>query len=409
MLLETRLEALEDLVGIVGAGLENVDLLKAAAQGLILVENAAILLERRRADTAQFARGQQRLEQVAGVHHPPGSRAGADNRVNFVDEQHRAVATLEFRQQAFETLLEIAAIFGAGQQRAQVQRVHHGLLQHTRHRLVFDELGQALGNRCFAHPALADQQRVVLAPARQDLNNALDLRSAADQGIDTPGTRFLIEIGGEGVQRILGVFFAGGFRWRGFALFAGGALALVDLGDAVGDEVDHVQAGYALRLEEVDGLGFLLRENRHQHIGAAHLALAGTLNVENGALQDALKAESRLRFAALPAFGDQRGGRVDKLDQIAAQGAELGAAGLEHPDRVVVVQQSDQQVLDGHELVAPRAGRAKGVIQRLFQFLAQHALSPSLYPSTSRLEPRPLRFIRIRRGQAGRRCRSLFP
>ena len=177
----------------------------------------------------------------------------------------------------------------------------------------------------------------------------------------------------------------------------------------MGDEVDHVQAGYALCLEEVDGLGFLLRENRHQHIGAAHLALAGTLHVENGALQDALKAEGRLRFAALPAFGDQRGGRVDKLDQIAAQGAELGATGFKHPDRVVVVQQSDQQVFDGHKLVAPRAGRAKGVIQGLFQFFAQHALSPSLYPSTSRLEPRPLRFIRIRRGRAGQRCRSLLP
>ena len=47
-----------------------------------------------------------------------------------------------------------------------------------------------------------------------------------------------------------------------------------DLGDAVGDVVDHVDAGDVLLLEQEHGLAFLFAEQRHQHVGAGDLSLA---------------------------------------------------------------------------------------------------------------------------------------
>jgi hypothetical protein len=45
-------------------------------------------------------------------------------------------------------------------------------------------LGQAFGDGGLADAGIADEQRVVLAAAAQDLDRALDLGIAADQRID---------------------------------------------------------------------------------------------------------------------------------------------------------------------------------------------------------------------------------
>ena len=60
--------------------------LEAAFQGRVLLDVLAVLVERGRADAVQFAAGQHRLEQVAGVHRAFGL-ARADDGVQLVDEQ----------------------------------------------------------------------------------------------------------------------------------------------------------------------------------------------------------------------------------------------------------------------------------------------------------------------------------
>jgi len=57
-------------------------------------------------------------------------------------------------------------------------------------------------------------------------------------------------------------------------LALGLVLALRALGDAVRDEVDHVQPGYALLVQVVHGMRVLLAEDRHQHVGAGDFLLA---------------------------------------------------------------------------------------------------------------------------------------
>ena len=89
-LLEIGLEALEDLDRVLDRRLVDVDLLEAAHQRAVLLEILAVFLVGGRADAAQRARGERRLEQVGGVHRAAGGGAGADHRVDLVDEQDRA-------------------------------------------------------------------------------------------------------------------------------------------------------------------------------------------------------------------------------------------------------------------------------------------------------------------------------
>jgi hypothetical protein len=56
-----------------------------------------------------------------------------DDGVDLVDEQDAVRIVLELLEHGFEALLEIAAVFGAGQQCAHVERIHHGILQDFRH------------------------------------------------------------------------------------------------------------------------------------------------------------------------------------------------------------------------------------------------------------------------------------
>ena len=98
--------------------------------------------------------------------------------------------------------------------------------------------------------------------------------------------------------------------------------------------------------------------------------------MKHRALQNALKAQRGLSVALAVFLGNQGRRRIDKFDQVTAQTANVGAAGFQHPNRIVVVEQRQQQMLYRHELVAFGPGATKGVVERLFQILAKHA-SPS--------------------------------
>ncbi len=153
----------------------------------------------------QFAARQRRLEQVRRIHRAVGF-AGADDGVHLVDEEDvgagRAGHLLQHR---LEPLLELAAIFGAGDQRAHVEREQLLVLQALRHVAVDDAQRQALDDRGLADARLADQHRIVLGPPRQHLNGAADFLVAADDGIELAVTRGLRQVAGIFLQRVIGV------------------------------------------------------------------------------------------------------------------------------------------------------------------------------------------------------------
>ena len=59
---------------------------------------------------------------------------------------------------------------------------------------IDDLARQTLGDRRLADAGIADQEGIVLLPAAQHLDGALDLGLAADEGIDAPLTRLPVEV-----------------------------------------------------------------------------------------------------------------------------------------------------------------------------------------------------------------------
>jgi hypothetical protein len=115
------LQAAQNRHGILDRRLGDVDRLETPRQRRVLLDVLAVLIERRGADAVQLAAGQGRLQQVRGVHRPLGG-AGADQRVQLVDEHHHlALGRLDLREHGLESLLELAAELGAGNQRAQIE------------------------------------------------------------------------------------------------------------------------------------------------------------------------------------------------------------------------------------------------------------------------------------------------
>jgi len=139
--------------------------------------------------------------------------------MNFIDEQHAVGTILQLLEDRLQTLFEVAAIFGACQQRAHIERIHHGILENFRHVILGDAPGQALGNRGLADAGFADQQGVVFTAPAQGLNHPLDFRIAADQRIDLAFGSRLVEVLRELVERTFLLLAFGLHVFRSFRRF----------------------------------------------------------------------------------------------------------------------------------------------------------------------------------------------
>ena len=203
-------------------------LLKAALERGIFLDVLAVFVERRRADAAQLAAAEHRLEQVARVHRAT-RRARADDGVDFVNEEDDLAGRLghlvvrrgvwgsgsrppaspsrapplapfaDLFDDRFQAVLKLAPVLGPRDERPHVERHEDAVLERGRNVARDDPLRQPLGHRRLAHPRLPDQHRVVLGPARQNLHAAPNLVVAPDDGVELALAR-----GGGQVARVLG-------------------------------------------------------------------------------------------------------------------------------------------------------------------------------------------------------------
>ncbi len=178
------LEPAQDRDGVGHRRLADEHRLEAPLQRRVLLDMLAIFVERGRADAVQLAARERRLEQVRRVHRAFGL-SGADQRVHLVDEQDDVACGLaHLVEHALQPLLELAAIFRAGDQRADVEREQAFVLDPVGHVAVGDPQREALGDRGLADAGLADQHRIVLGPAGEHLDGAADFLVAADDRVE---------------------------------------------------------------------------------------------------------------------------------------------------------------------------------------------------------------------------------
>src|SRR5688572_18050346 len=347
VLLEARPQPAQDLDRFRHRGLDDVDLLEAARERVVLLEDAAVFLVSRRADAAQLAVGERGLDQVRRVHHAARCSARADYGVDLVDEQDRTLKLLDLRQHGLEALLEVTAVLGAGDQRAEIECVDGAAREHARHLALDDQPREALDERGLAHARLADIERIVLAAPAQDLDRPFDLELTSDQRVDATFLRKLVEVRGVLLERRAALRLA--LAFGGGRILAAPLAFLARLRQAVADVVDHVEPRDVLESEQIGSVRVLLAEDRHQHVRDRDFLLAARLDVENRTLQHALEAERRLNLA-LVVLLQAGGGLLDELLEFLAEPRGVGAAGAQDLADLGSVDDGEQQVLDRHEI-----------------------------------------------------------
>ena len=197
------LEAAQDADRVLDRGLLDDDRLEAALERRVLLDVLSVLVERRRADAAELAARERRLEHVAGVHRALGG-AGADQRVQLVDEEdHRAVRRGHLVEHGLEPVLELAAVLAPGDHRAEVERDDALVLEALRHVAGGDPLREPLGDRGLADTGLADEHRVVLRAAREHLDHAPDLVVATDDRVELAAARGIGEVAPVLLERLV--------------------------------------------------------------------------------------------------------------------------------------------------------------------------------------------------------------
>jgi hypothetical protein len=209
-------------------------------------------------------------------------------------------------------------------------------------------------------PGLADVERVVLAAPAQDLDRALDLELAPDQGVDAPFVGQPVEVGRVLLEGRAAFAIALAFGLR--RVLAARIALFRRLGQPVRDVVDDIEPRDVLQPQQVGGVRMLLAEDRDQHVRDGYFLLAARLDVEHGALQHALEAERGLDFAVVVLL-EARRRLVDEFLELLAQARAVGTTGAQDLADLRCIDDGEQQVLDRHEFVTRLTGGLEGFVQ----------------------------------------------
>ncbi len=306
--------------------------------------------------------------------------------MNFVNEQNGVGLVFERFQYGLDAFLEVASVFGARDQGAEVQRVHDRILQHGGHLLLRNAPGQTFGDGGFSDSCFTNQQRIVLASTAQRLNGPFDFGVAADQRIDFSIASELVQIDGEGGQRgTLGAtsFFCGG------CFFTRGVRALALAGRQIRRDV---RTRNALLMQEKYGVGILLGAQGYQNVHARNFlfCLGVRLHAHQGALNHPLEAQRLLKAGiGVGIAGRCRG--FDVIPNFFVHRIHIGAASIQDFPDFIVLQKGLQQHFHRDVFVFSFLSNRVRMLQSLFQFRVNHSKIPLVF----RVENVPLIGIQV--------------
>ena len=123
---------------------------------------------------------------------------------------------------------------------------------------------------------------------------------------------------------------------------------------------------HVLLLEEIGGMALALGEDGDEHIGAGDLLAARGLDVDDGALDDALESGGRPRVLAV-GHDEAVELLVDEFLEIGLEGVDVDVAPGQHRDGVAVVGQRQQQMLQRGEFMAALARQIHRLSAGLFR------------------------------------------
>src|SRR5208282_1958119 len=213
-----------------------------------------------------------------------------------------------------------------------------------RHVAVDDAQSQTLDDRGLAHAGLANQHRIVLGAARQDLDGATDFLVAPDHRVELAVASSLGEVARVFLERLVSVF--------GRSRVGGTALAQRLDG---GVEVLRRHAGIG---EDLTGLIAFLEREREQQPLDGNETVAGLLAGLLGDIEDPRQRRIEINLSGAAA-GDFRTPGEHRLD--GGQGlARIAARAVDEPsgEPLGIVEQHLEQML-GRKLLVSLAQRER--------------------------------------------------
>ena len=345
MVLVALAQALEDLHRVGDRRLVDLDLLEAPLERRVALQVLAVLVERRRADRLQLAAGERGLQDRGRVDRALGG-AGADQVVELVDEEDDVAALGDLLHHLLQPLLELAAVLRAGDQGGQVERVDLLVLEQLGHLAAGDPRGEALDDRGLADPGLAEQHRVVLLAAGEDLHDPLDLGLAADHRVELALGGELGQVAAELVEQLRGLL--------ALARAAAGALApAAGAGEHADDLVaDLLRVGVEVE-QDAGGDALVLAHEPEQDVLGADVVVAERERLAQRQLEHLLGARRERDLAG----GDLLAG-ADDADDLGADALDGDVERLEHArgEALLLAQQPEQDVLGADVVVLQGPG-----------------------------------------------------
>ena len=205
--------------------------------------------------------------------------------MELIDEQDDlALGFLHFFEHGLQAVLELAAVLGAGDQRAHVELDEVAVAQGARYVAGHDSLGDTFDDGSFTDARLADEHGVVLGATGQDLDGTTDLVGTADDRVELAGTGEVADVAAVLLQRLKLSLVLG----RRHAVIA--TQLLVDLLDTLLGNASVAQ--HTARLALVLG-------KRHQQMLGHHKAVAHLGGLFLGLLDDANELIGKTHLLAL--------------------------------------------------------------------------------------------------------------
>ena len=301
--------------------------------------------------------------------------------MQLVDEEDRVVRLAQLLDDLLEPLLELAAILRARDERADVEGEDALVEQDVGDVARDDAVREALGDGRLADAGLADQGRVVLRLATEDLDDPLDLLLAPDDRIELARPRGVGQVDAELVDG------------RGLA----GPLRLLGAGPgrrALGQDANHLVPDlvevHAERLKDARGDALALADQPEQQMLRADVVVPKPAGFVDGQLDDALGPGRQADLAddrAVTATDDEldRRAHLGQLDVHVLENARRHTLALTDKAEqqmlgtdVVVVEPLRLVLRQCQDFACPVRELVKTihVVERLFFFCASPGVSP---------------------------------
>ena len=282
--------------------------------------------------------------------------------MEFVDEKNDIFVATDFIHHRLDALLELAAIFCAGDHEGQVECDDAFFAEDFGNIARDDFLGEALGDRGLADARLTDEDGVVFATAAEDLDDPLDFVGTADDGVEFPFARLLGEIAPEGFERGSfrgGLRSAGSFGRHGVVVIGGSEIRIEFLEDFVAGALD---VDFEI-LENAGGNAFAFAEQAEEHMLGADIRVLKAFRLLASEGENLFHAWRVGNIAGHLGFGTG----ADLLLHLHANGLEVEAHFLKdiHGDALAEFNEAEEQVLGADIVVIKPIGFLTGEGQDL--------------------------------------------